>query len=312
MAEIGELISRIREFINRPRKQNLLLKDGRFWNQLCSSLDVIQDTDVALDDYVGHDFPESLGQKYLAIYGVLQSLFIQQDAVDHLIESLKLKMPNASERLKDVREVRNKSIGHPTKKGGKKGTTYHFISRGTMNKNGFQLMSCVPGRDHEFENVNILPLISRQRSVIEEVLKEVLAMFEEEEMKHKEEFKAEKLANIFQKNIGYSIGKMYEAIHGGMSGPLFVLGLGHLEYIEKALESFKQALQRRGLWEPSEGIRYTYKEMEYPISELKKYFQGKDGSESPGEKANVNLFFVEKKIEELKGAAKEIDQDYEG
>jgi hypothetical protein len=311
MEKSGELISRIREFINRPRKQNLLLKDKRFWNQLTSSLDVVQDTDLALDDYAKDDFPESTGQRYLAIYGVLQCLFVQQYAVDHLIESLKLKIPNTSERLKDVRDVRNKSIGHPTKKSGKKGATYHFISRVTMHKEGFQLMSCVPERGHEFENVDILRLISRQRGVIEEVLKEVLAMLEEEEMKHKEEFKAEKLANIFQKNIGYSIGKMYEAIHGGMSGPLFVLGLGHLEQIEKALESFKQALQRRGLWEPSEGIRYTYKEMEYPISELEKYLQRKDGSESPGEKANVNLFFVEKKIEELKGVAKEIDEDYE-
>jgi hypothetical protein len=102
-----------------------------------------------------------------------------------------------------------------------------------------------------------------------------------------------------------------EAIHGATPGPLFVLGLGHLEYIEKALQSFKQALERRGLWDPSEGIRYTCKEMEYPISELKKYFQGKDESESPGEKENFNLFFVEKKIEELEAIAKEIDQDYE-
>src|SRR4030042_2242883 len=209
MAKIEQLISEIRDLINKPRKQHLLIKDKELWNQLCSSLDVIQDTDLSLDSYLEKDFPEDTGEKYLRIYGVLQSLVVQQDAVDHLVESLNLSMTLAMERLKDIRDIRHKSIGHPTKKGrGKQEKSYHFISRGTMNKNGFQLMSCSPSKDFGFADINILYLISEQRKVIEEMLKTVLAELKEEEMEHKEQFKDEKLIDLFPSYLGYEIGKM--------------------------------------------------------------------------------------------------------
>lgn len=50
--------------------------------------------------------------------------------------------------------------------------------------------------------------------------------------------------------------------------------------------------------------------MEYPLSELKKYFRGEDNSESAAKKAYINFFFVEKKIEEIERMAKEIDEEY--
>lgn len=311
MAAIERLISEIRDVINKPRKQQLLLKDDRFWNQLCSSLDVIQDTDIALDDYMENDFPKSEGQKYLVVYGALQSLVVQQDAVDHLVESLGLSVTSASEQLKDVRDIRIKSVGHPTKKGWRKEEkSYHFISRATMRKDGFQLMSCSPGKDFEFTDVNTLELISRQRSVIEEILKTVLDELKREEEEHKEKFKGEKLADLFSSPLSYYISKVYEVIHGGGKA-LGPFGMVNLESIEKTLKSFRQALERRDLWEASEAIRYIYKDLEYPISELKKYFQGEDDSESADKKANVNVFFLDKKIEELKEIAKDVDEEYD-
>lgn len=309
MAKIERQISNIRDLINKPRKQHLLLRDKEFWNQLCSSLDVLQDTDLALDSYLEKDFPEETGEKYLRIYGLLQSLIVQQDAVDHLIESLSLSMPKASARLKDIREIRIKSIGHPTKKGrGKEEETYHFISRMTMHKNGFQLMSCSQSNPFEFTDVKIPALIAEQRSVIEEMLKTVIAELKKEEKQHKEKFKNEKLADLFPNILSYVISKIYEGVNS--ETPHFLLAASHLETIEKTLDSFRQALGKRDLWEASEGIRYIYEELEYPLSELNKYFKKEDGSESADKKAEIFLFFVEKKIEELEEIAKEIDEDY--
>lgn len=216
MSDVEVSISKLRDLINMPRKQHLLLKDKRFWNQLCSSLDVIQDTDIALDDYVRNDFPKSEGGKYLVVYGALQSLVVQQDAVDHLVESLSISIPSASEQLKDVRDLRIKSVGHPTKKGrGEEDKSYHFISRATMHKNGFQLISSSPGKDFEFTDVNILELISKQKTVIKGILESVLDELKREEEKHKEKFKDDKLAVHFAGNLGYYISKVYEVIHGG-------------------------------------------------------------------------------------------------
>lgn len=65
------------------------------------------------------------------------------------------------------------------------------------------------------------------------------------------------------------------------------------------------------MWGAYKSIDYIYKELEYPISELKKYFRGEDNSESADKKANIDLFFIKKKIEELEGMAKEIDEEYD-
>lgn len=59
----------IRKFINKPRKQYILLKNHKFWNQLCSSLDVIEDSDLAIDAYLNMEFSKDDGEKYLRLYG---------------------------------------------------------------------------------------------------------------------------------------------------------------------------------------------------------------------------------------------------
>ncbi|PKP61439.1 hypothetical protein CVT91_03255 [Candidatus Atribacteria bacterium HGW-Atribacteria-1] len=85
-----EYLQEIRGFVNKPRKQFNLLKNHKFWNQLCSSLDVIEDSDLAIDAYLNREFSKDDGEKYLRLYGLLQALFLQQDAVANLCESLKL------------------------------------------------------------------------------------------------------------------------------------------------------------------------------------------------------------------------------
>jgi len=90
MPSIEQQISQIRDLINKPRKQYLLLKNNRLWNQLCSSLDVVQDTDIAMEAYLRNAFPEGEGEKYIRVYGILQVLVVQQDAARHLIASLRL------------------------------------------------------------------------------------------------------------------------------------------------------------------------------------------------------------------------------
>jgi hypothetical protein len=45
---------------------------------------------------------------------------------------------------------------------------------------------------------------------------------------------------------------------------------------------------------------------------VKRYFEGKDTSESSAQNANINLFFIEKKLDELEKLAAEIDEKYIG
>ena len=81
---ISELERQIRDFINQARRQHALLKDSGAWNQLCSSLDVIGDTELAFDAYDEAPDTDDAGATYILVYGVLQALVLQQDAVRHL------------------------------------------------------------------------------------------------------------------------------------------------------------------------------------------------------------------------------------
>ena len=116
--KIHKYTQEIRDIINEPRKQFHLIKNKKFWNQLCSSLDVIEDCDLAITAYIDGDFGTDHGEKYLKLYGILQALFLQQDAVANLCESLGLPNGLSSHpKLKDIRDIRNDSVGHPTKRG---------------------------------------------------------------------------------------------------------------------------------------------------------------------------------------------------
>ena len=128
---IMRLEDEVRDFINTGRHQIELLASRSTWNQICSSLDVIGDTALSIQDYVTSPYPSSDGLKYIYTYGILQSLFLQQDAVRHLSEAFNLPH-SPGERLTKIRDIRNSAIGHPTKQGSNENRHYNYISRITM------------------------------------------------------------------------------------------------------------------------------------------------------------------------------------
>src|SRR5271154_6280851 len=84
--ELNAIVSRIRDLINQPRCQQSPMRNRGGWLKLCSSLDVIGDCEMAMDAYCSKSMPSDPGVLYLATYGVLQALVVQQDAVRHLCE----------------------------------------------------------------------------------------------------------------------------------------------------------------------------------------------------------------------------------
>ncbi len=311
MADIEQYISDVRDIINRPRKQSLLLKEKKVWNQLTSSMDVIQDTDIAIDSYLENEFPKDYGEKYIWIYGVLQNLFVQQDAVKNLIESLDLNpsVEKPLEKIRDIRDIRNKATGHPTKKGwGKSKFTFHFISRSTINRNGFQLMSCMENDQIKFSNIYITEHIKKQRGIIIKILGNIMKELNKEETAHKKKFTNEKLADIFPKTLHNIISKLFEAVYSKTHPKPF--GILQIKIIEETLEEFKQALIKRDLWNVYDTIDHLYYDISFPICELEKYFNMKRYSKPAYRRAYIYMFFIQKKLDELKELAMGIDEDY--
>jgi hypothetical protein len=156
--------------INKGRYQKSLIKDIPNWNQICSSLDAVKDTLVAIYGYMETDFPENLGVKYIHTYGILQLLFAQQDAVLHLAGAFEIDFIRPVS-FKTIRHIRNKSIGHPTKKENKDGTTHHFIVRHSIAKDGFTLLNAKG--EYNSEKVSIPKLIYDQLVEVERICSQI-------------------------------------------------------------------------------------------------------------------------------------------
>jgi len=300
----------IRNFINKPRKQFTLLKNHTFWNQLCSSLSVIEDSDLAIDAYLNSEFSKDYGEKYLRLYGLFQALFLQQDAVKHLCESLGLSNNLiANPKLKEIRDIRNDSIGHPTKRGNYK--SYHFISRVSIAKTKFQLVSKHENSKTTSRDILIIDLIKEQRKYLSKILKKVTKVLEAEEKAHKEKFKMDKLEAVFPNTLSYYIEKIFENI-GKLDHA--ELGLMHVKLVKEVMGKLKEALQKRGIEIDTYGsIKDLYELLEYTITELELYFDRSKTEEElriNDKTAYIFAYFIREHLSKLKGIAKEIDSEY--
>jgi hypothetical protein len=88
MPTMHELSAWIRNYTQDPKHQSRLLADEFVWNQLCTALDIIDDAESALAAYTDNEFPTKTGEKYLRIYGAMQGLILQQDALRDLIKTI--------------------------------------------------------------------------------------------------------------------------------------------------------------------------------------------------------------------------------
>jgi hypothetical protein len=111
---LNKRIDELREVLNKSiyYRQDAWNKrtEGK-WSKLWSSFDTIEDTFIAITE-----FRVATPINKLSIYGVLQALVVQQDAVRHLEEAIGLKAFKLKDYpdLKRIREIRNETIGHPS------------------------------------------------------------------------------------------------------------------------------------------------------------------------------------------------------
>lgn len=188
---IDFLSSKIRGYINIQRVQNNLIQNKKNWNQICSSIDVLEDTTYAISSYINDSFPNDDGLKYIYVYGILQALFLQQDSLKHLTCALLSRNEKdypENEEFEKIRNIRNEAIGHPTNR--HNGKSFHYISRITIDKNGFDLLSSFSDKDDIYKEVKIIDIINTQSRIIIENLKLLLEDLEKKEMEHKNTFKA--------------------------------------------------------------------------------------------------------------------------
>lgn len=164
MHNLELLIDEVRDIIDKWEGSHAVLEDRRTRMQLCSCLDVIKDTTLCLKAFRTTNIGElDDGSKYMYVYGSLQALVLQQDAVKHFTCALGKKYPYHP-RLKEIRDIRNHSVGHPTDEG--PGRTFNLITRNSIGNQGFELgIADQNKRSRCLKTVDIPYLIREQRAI---------------------------------------------------------------------------------------------------------------------------------------------------
>ncbi|MCA8907464.1 MAG: hypothetical protein KDE20_18375 [Caldilineaceae bacterium] len=304
---ISELESQVRDRINRSRVQHELMANPADWKVLCSSLDIVGDTELALDSYLNQRHVEDAGLSYLYVYGAMQILQTQQDAVREICEVLEVVVPRSPELL-DIREIRNNSVGHPARRKKGKAESSNFIVRISISQHGFTLMTeYLDGTPYRQSHVDIPRLIEIQRNVLRSTLEEVLNKMDETESRHRSAHRDEKLAHAFPRTLSYYFSKIFEAIHDEAH---FSLGAMHVTLVSECVARFKELLEKRGEWGINASIDYEYELLEYPLVELKSFFT--DGATSKLNVKDAYIFcsFIHERLENLQQFAGEIDEKY--
>ncbi len=316
---VSELEKELRDLINCDVIINGLLQDKIKWFQLCSSMDVIGDTQLAIDAYlIGCD---GIGMRYLQLYGLLQCMIVQQDAIKGVRE---IACPNyefdsiIEEEIKKIREIRNKAIGHPTKKRIKKEKNKkqekeengdrkskhmsYFIVRNSLKKNGFTLFEDMSQK----EQVDIYKLIKMQDTLMRRILNGIITQMNEDVVEHRAKFADQKIEDTFSQT-GYYCGKVFDGIR---NRDKIAIAKNNLGMIEECICRFKEELKKRNISvDAYTGLKDGLEKVKRPINELYRLF-GSSENDVDTELEEIFAFFLSKKLNGLRDIANDIDKEY--
>ncbi len=313
--KVRDLETEVREYINEPRiHHGLYRNDLKAFNVVCSSLDVIGDTTMAIDSYGGLEEPGDFGVSYLMLYGLLQAFFIQQDAAEHILEALGITCAASRENLLYIREIRNMASGHPTKREGKPKKNIppssHGITRCTLHLKGFALLSYPATGDVEITDVSVTELIEKQESGIAAILEAALEQLRKREEEHRMKFRDHKLAALFHDQIEYYIEKCYEGCRSDDENGRRSFALVNVELLADILSKFRADLTEREVLPSHSHVEMELADADYPLCEFGKFLRGDAASTLNEKSARIFVFYLQHQFRKLRQYAQDIDKGY--
>jgi hypothetical protein len=304
---IEKLCKNIREHCNHPWKSEVLYQDKTKWNKLWTSLDAIEDSQLAIIDYLNLPEFNANEKGYLFIYGIMQALTIQQDALKNLSGALfeeKINFKTDFPDLYKIKEFRNDSVGHPTNRGN--GKSFHFIGRPSIKKSGFKLLSYFPKNRQEDKivNIDVLNCIEIQNKLITDKLKETMENLESDFNEHKNKFKDSKLSDLIHSTLGYHFSKLYE--HVGKDYDLVEM---NFETIQETYDNLKSGIiERYFSLSALSGIEIITDKLDYIFSRLKRDFI--DNKINDEFELRIFIDALKSNFKELEGMIKELDEEF--
>ena len=152
----------------------LKFSNPKDWNSLCSLLDLFEDTELAKENFrkFGISGPtkyDDAGEKYLRLYGILNTIYLQQSAIVEFLVLVKHNEINSyKKKLKELKliELRNIAGSHTVnflEQGVK--NSYH-IQRSSLDGNSIRTLDS----NNKFSDYNLNNLIIEYNKIASEII----------------------------------------------------------------------------------------------------------------------------------------------
>ncbi len=310
-SELRDLVNRV---INDVMKE--LFDDRKEWFIITSSIDALGDTVLSIKSYETYQKIEGtvdLGKKYLLIYGLFQSMYVQQDAMNNIADCLKVPRLD-KKKLKCIREIRNDVVGHPTIREHLNRT--NMLYRDDLNLSSFHFLSSNfskksnPNEKEKSTEVKPFELIKEQRKIIMDYVRSINSSLKDRINKHREKFKNKKLSDCFTKDTDDLISKVIKIKTKVKKVSNSTEAKASFETLSKCVEKFKIGLKERKC-ENNEHIKFLLEKLKEASWILEDYFSNKKVIDNwDGLNIDDAIDCFGNTTKELKEIAIEIDNEY--
>ena len=242
----------------------------------------------------------------LICYGFLQAIFIQQDAVLTLSCAVGIKWhPNDNQRLREIRDIRNRLTGHPAFAG--KDSKPRRLSSAVILYD--EIRSDSFGASIYFEDgfepvvVGVADVLNDNEAQLSLQMLEVEKRIDEQERSFRLEESKMPLSNEFGQNFDYLLQRLHCDLN---EGDRVVQAQGHAAMIRERLDNLMRLLDSRGFG--STAVTYDFARVFTGLEILESIMQ--QGTHAVADQHKLDLVYdgFEKNIRELRKFVDELDK----
>lgn len=130
----------------------------------CAAADAIDDTQLAIREFLDRNAGPDYSLAYLEVYGALQAGYVQQDALKALAAAVGFAINEFPTGMKRLRDIRNRTIGHPAEfaQGRRKQSPATFISRYGLKSGNLDVRQIHPDKTPEiYESIRVDDILNK-------------------------------------------------------------------------------------------------------------------------------------------------------
>ena len=241
--DVADVLRELADKINNSIISKQKIWNGRSegdWSKFWSSYDALNDAQTAIIEWVDLENPQKL-----ALYGLLQSLVIQQDALRHMQEAMGLDVihiKNDYPDLESIRIARHNLAGHPSQnefdtKEYKEGTRTHTTIGYSKDSRVVEYVVS-SGKGSERHKLILQDCIDAQKDILIDKIKNIMKEVDKIDGEHKVNFTQSSLSKLLH-TADYLASKSYSFERDPEYARLSIDSLG------KIYENFKIEICKR-------------------------------------------------------------------